>query len=158
MTIKSTLSQRKSRVEIGLLCTVSGSFAWHRQLYPWYTCNVCRALLLHVIVFIVCWFYLYKDHRPHSAEVAWPKGVKIKGLLNWSRWECNDWRCGTLQLYCLCVEKFASWFVIYIKHSIHFTINHQQLNKAYSCHYFYFYYSLSVKTHDKFSLFCFRLQ
>ena len=37
----------------------------------------------------------------------------------------------TLQLYCLCVEKFAFWLVIYIKHSIHLTIKHQ-LNETLS--------------------------
>ena len=36
----------------------------------------------------------------------------------------------TIQLYCLCVEKFAFWLVIYIKLSIHFTIKHQQFNKT----------------------------
>ena len=30
----------------------------------------------------------------------------------------------TIQLYCLCVEKFAFWFIIYIKHSVHFTLKH----------------------------------
>ena len=34
----------------------------------------------------------------------------------------------TIQLYCLCVEKFAFWLVIYIKHSIYLSIKHQQLN------------------------------
>ena len=36
----------------------------------------------------------------------------------------------TVQLYCLCVEKFAFWLVIYIKHSIHFTMKHQIFNKT----------------------------
>ncbi len=34
-----------------------------------------------------------------------------------------------IQLYCLCVEKFAFWLVIYIKHSIHLTIK-QQLSET----------------------------
>ena len=38
--------------------------------------------------------------------------------------------CNTIQLYCLCVEKCAFWLVIYIKHSIHLTIKHQQLNET----------------------------
>ena len=38
----------------------------------------------------------------------------------------------TIQLYCLYVEKFAFWLVIYIKkkHSIQLTIKPQQLNKT----------------------------
>ena len=51
----------------------------------------------------------------------------------------------TIQLYCLCVEKFAFWLVIYIKtfskmnnktsiiyikNSIKLTIKHQQLNET----------------------------
>ena len=35
-----------------------------------------------------------------------------------------------IQLYCLCVEKFAFWLIIYIKHSVHFTIKHQQFNRT----------------------------
>ena len=35
----------------------------------------------------------------------------------------------TIQLYCLCVEKFAFWLVIYIKHSIHLTIKHSDSMK-----------------------------
>ena len=37
-----------------------------------------------------------------------------------------------IQLYCLRVEKFAFWLIIYIKHSMHFTIKHQQFNKTWS--------------------------
>ena len=36
----------------------------------------------------------------------------------------------TIQLYCLCLEKFAFWLIIYIKHSIHFKIKHQQFNET----------------------------
>ena len=36
----------------------------------------------------------------------------------------------TIQLYCLCVEKCIFWLVIYIKHSIHFTIKHQHFNRT----------------------------
>ena len=37
----------------------------------------------------------------------------------------------TIQLYCLYVEIFAFWLVIYIKkHSIQLTIKHRQLNKT----------------------------
>ena len=36
----------------------------------------------------------------------------------------------TIQLYCLCVEKFAFWLVIYIKQSIYLTIKHQRLNET----------------------------
>ena len=36
----------------------------------------------------------------------------------------------TIQPYCLCVGKIAFWLVIYIEHSIHFTIKHQQFNKT----------------------------
>ena len=37
----------------------------------------------------------------------------------------------TIQLYCLCVEKFAFWLVvIYIKHSIYLTTKRQQLNET----------------------------
>ena len=35
-----------------------------------------------------------------------------------------------IQLYYLCVEKFAFWLVIYIKRPTHFTIKHQQFNKT----------------------------
>ena len=35
--------------------------------------------------------------------------------------------CYTIQLYCLRVEKFVFWFVICIKHSIHFTIKHSTI-------------------------------
>ena len=35
-----------------------------------------------------------------------------------------------IQLYYLFVEKFAFWLIIYIKHSIHLTIKHQQLNET----------------------------
>ena len=35
----------------------------------------------------------------------------------------------SVQLYCLFVEKFAFWFIIYIKHSMHCTIKHQQFYK-----------------------------
>ena len=31
----------------------------------------------------------------------------------------------TIQLYCLCVEKFAFWLVVSVKHSIYFTIKHK---------------------------------
>ena len=35
----------------------------------------------------------------------------------------------SVQLYYLFVEKFAFWFIIYIKHSMHCTIKHQQFYK-----------------------------
>ena len=35
-----------------------------------------------------------------------------------------------VQLYCLWVEKFAFWLVIYIKHSIRFTIKHEQFSQS----------------------------
>ena len=42
-----------------------------------------------------------------------------------------DWEYSTIQLYCLCVEKFAFWLVIYNnKKSIQLTIKNQQLNKT----------------------------
>ena len=37
----------------------------------------------------------------------------------------------TIQISCFCVEKFAFWLVIYIKHSIMFTVK-QQFNKKWS--------------------------
>ena len=42
----------------------------------------------------------------------------------------NTIQYNTIQLYCLCVEKFAFWLVIYTKHSTHLTIKHQQLNET----------------------------
>ena len=42
----------------------------------------------------------------------------------------NTIQYNTIQLYCLCVEKFAFWLVIYIKHSVHLTRGHQQLNET----------------------------
>ena len=38
----------------------------------------------------------------------------------------------TIQLYCPCVEKFAFWLVMYIKHSVHLTIKHQKFSKTLS--------------------------
>ena len=40
----------------------------------------------------------------------------------------------TLQFYCLCVEKFALWLEICIKvkHSLHFTLKHQQFNNTHT--------------------------
>jgi len=40
----------------------------------------------------------------------------------------------TIQLHCLYVEKFAFWLVIYIKHSIHFTIKHKQADENRNLH------------------------
>ena len=55
-----------------------------------------------------------KTTTPNVLSGAWRLGTI---------WICSEMnQYNTIQLYCLCVEKFAYWLDIYIKRSIHLTI------------------------------------
>ena len=56
----------------------------------------------------------------YPKKVCYEKYDKSQGRIQYN----------TIQLYCLCVENFAFWLVIYIKHSIQLTIKHQQLSET----------------------------
>ena len=58
--------------------------------------------------------------RDHVYNYASPPPVSTEDVLT----QNNSRTYNTLQLYCLCVNKFACWLVIHIKHSLHFTIKH----------------------------------
>ena len=61
----------------------------------------------------------------YPKEVCYEKYDKSQGRIQYNTIQYN-----TIQLYCLCVENFAFWLVIYIKHSIQLTIKHQQLSET----------------------------
>ena len=70
---------------------------------------------LHYVYIGPCLFLWAAIHYQYGAVQQSTTQMKVK--------------YNTIQLYCLCVEKFAFWLVIYIKHSIHLTIKHSDSMK-----------------------------
>ena len=66
----------------------------------------------------------------YPKEVCYEKYDKSQGRIQYNTIQYNTIQYNTIQLYCLCVENFAFWLVIYIKHSIQLTIKHQQLSET----------------------------
>ena len=70
---------------------------------------------LHYVYIGPCLFLWAAIHYQYGAVQQSTTQMKVK--------------YNTIQLYCLCIEKFAFWLVIYIKHSIHLTIKHSDSMK-----------------------------
>ena len=69
-------------------------------------------LLVKLFILVVVVKIKIKIQVRNQAPALSPKGG------NWNN---------TIQLYCLCVEKFAFWLIVYIKHLIHFIVKHSTI-------------------------------